>query len=324
MFDNLIFNNIAIQLYFNHDIQTLVSLSRSKKELNFIANIYINKYKINAQQFTNLLNDTKINLIEYSRDFFQGPFNNLVIKLNSIIRYRNNYFDQNKQLFKDIQVEIFQCIRHNNIPNNHKQDLILLRDRLFIPRYRQEIIEPSKVTKLFNDFIKGITVFSSLSQPIYHRRRSCSSRGSPSNRTKEKEIERCYIERLIYDELWEKYTQSFQDQNHLNWLEDTTNAYQTCYPNTVIKIRINYKFENLNTVDSFEMPYKLEIQWLENNNSKKYESYVKENGIIECSKFDENQTPYYKQNTEQIENPWILGTNNIINTHFYIMFLLVI
>ena len=96
-------------------------------------------------------------------------------------------------------------------------------------------------------------------QPIYHRLSSCGP-GDKSfrdtynrcetggnKRKVKKQIETCYIERLIYDELYKHQTlfipstptdNRTQDQGHKNWLQQTFADFQTCFPNVVVKVEI--------------------------------------------------------------------------------------
>lgn len=165
-------------------------------------------------------------------------------------------------------------------------------------------------TRIFEELLKGITYFHGENdnniQPIYHRLRSCGPRGDitfrtlynqckpdmkKSRRTKVKRlIERCYVERLIYHELYIHETLYFpqrgieehlQDKVHMNWLSETNNDFQTCFPNMSIQVTLSdfdglmpkcltiekYKADQLITKETY---YKEVIH----GEMKQYEKYV--------------------------------------------------
>lgn len=124
-------------------------------------------------------------------------------------------------------------------------------------------------TELFEEFIKGITLFQkdfSLSQPIYHRDASCGPRSLDKETYKntrscklvhtQKELKRnrklimrCYMERLIYDRIFSDLSlhfpasgdqESHQDKGHRAMLDDVKSDFESCYPNTLVEIEIKY------------------------------------------------------------------------------------
>lgn len=137
------------------------------------------------------------------------------------------------------------------------------------------------VTVLFQNFIKGITYFAhendeSNPRPIYHRLYSCglqtpadyrlgnlvclSSLSKEEVNRRRALIERCYIERLIYNELYKHESLHFpctgiqelsQDKGHIFRLDLTRQDFETCFPNTRILVHVEYH-------DG--LPFKLVIQ----------------------------------------------------------------
>lgn len=143
---------------------------------------------------------------------------------------------------------------------------------------------PSNITMIFEDLIKGITYFSNQVDslkpvPIYHRLMSCGpNRNSsfrqthlqcklnasrPKLRKIRRQIERCYTERLIYNQLyvneklhfsgrevWESPMKDHpimndnsptQDEGHRNWLNETKKDFHSCFPEIDIKVQLqNY------------------------------------------------------------------------------------
>ncbi len=116
-----------------------------------------------------------------------------------------------------------------------------------------------QVTNMFNAFVRGITYFASEAptgrpyQPVYHRLGSCAPRGednprcfpentSNTRRVKKANIEKCYIERCIYDALWTRFVGT-QDSGHLRWLQKTKNAYRTCFPDMDLGVGVTFDAE---------------------------------------------------------------------------------
>jgi hypothetical protein len=179
----------------------------------------------------------------------------------------------------------------------HKADIIVYRDRIFMSRLRDIVIveKSRKLTSLFNEFIKGITYFDneqvySVREPVYHRRGSCVARGNINkecdglitNAETSQEIEKCYIERLIYDKMWSEILGMQQDEGHLNWISQTKNAYRTCFPNRDIEVELpefpqDYRsFNDLNNShQKLVVPTQLIIRYYENGSLHSTETYTK-------------------------------------------------
>ena len=155
-------------------------------------------------------------------------------------------------MLSSIQYNLYTLISD---PNNatHKPDLLNSRNRIFfskLPSIQPEIVM-RKVTDIFHDFIKGITWFDnehtySPKEPAYHRPGSCPANGqnnptcTKGNNINANVIEKCYIERLIYNAIWQKIMMFPQDKQHNDWLENTRKAYNTCFPNTNIEATLGY------------------------------------------------------------------------------------
>jgi len=128
---------------------------------------------------------------------------------------------------------------------------------------------PKHITLLFESFIKGITYFrnqmpQNKAIPIYHRLFSCGDgtvvyrndniiclegiSGEEKERRKEL-AKRCYIERLIYDDLYKKETLHFpsrgdensrQDDGHLFRIDITKKDFESCFPKNKIHVEVEY------------------------------------------------------------------------------------
>lgn len=166
------------------------------------------------------------------------------------------FIDENYEQLARLKFELATLI--NMQTGENKRTLLLLRNKLFgsVLRNSIDVInERRKITKLCTEFLKGITFFAnepvySSNHPMYHRVASCSARGTPniscspnnsnvSKKQKSKAIETCYIERLVYDHLWQSCMCCQQDINHVQWLGETLAAYQSCFPGQTIDIDIS-------------------------------------------------------------------------------------
>ena len=142
-----------------------------------------------------------------------------------------------------------------------------LHDQLFTKMLQLNPKPPALTTRLFTDFIAGISWFSHQDQgkriPIYHRLASCGPGTdafrnafnqchdalSRQERNENKSrIERCYIERLVYNEIY-KQVELFlpgesrsQDPGHLHWINnEVKDDFKSCFPNVELDIQVVFK-----------------------------------------------------------------------------------
>jgi hypothetical protein len=120
---------------------------------------------------------------------------------------------------------------------------------------------PMYVTRIFEDFIKGVTYFEHeqdpTAKPIYHRLYSCGPYADThrtgnlvctdmlnANELKRRRnlIERCYIERMIFNKIFKTEALHFpQSGNAVIFRMDLTKEdFETCFPNTTIDIDVVY------------------------------------------------------------------------------------
>ncbi len=215
----------------------------------------------------------------------------------------------------------------------------------FLPRFykifQNNLIDVSTTsTKLFNEFIKGITFFHNeidypfhrIPKPLYHRNFCCGGESGPINN-----IEKCYIERLIYDCIYRKfgihfpetlnimdnkktpnfnnrYFENRQDDGHENWTFNVVKQlYQATYPmidtievevnknvesNIPLTVTIKHLYKNGTYVeDYFEKTYKVTMYL-----NQVYEENIK------CERKDTtsgNIKMYHKNQSFEKENLWI-------------------
>lgn len=180
------------------------------------------------------------------------------------------FINTNFQLLRDLSNELINLNKSLD-PRIIKLDPNTIRsmyDKLFIKIINIKSLPENNITNVFREFIKGITYFKYQDgeyrkDPVYHRLFSCGD-GKHSfrtelkitmNKTKLKDvsdrIKTCYIERLIYQELYLKnkkfklntsseYSSPKQDKGHSFWLNQTNNDFNTCYPDINIKITLKY------------------------------------------------------------------------------------
>lgn len=154
-----------------------------------------------------------------------------------------------------------------------------------------------QLTRTFKEFIRGITYFQEPSQhisvgsPIYHRLTSCGPihdehyntfhtcyTNNPNNIEAERRIRTCYIERLIYDAMYQHQTSLFdtikrQDKGHHTWLRKTKEDFQTCYPNINIQVIIT-RYEG-------QLPMELGINIYSHKKLVEQQHYTRTFGIHE-------------------------------------------
>lgn len=221
--------------------------------------IFIQTFLRQTSYNTKTIDDLIIELTEFENKLKSmnpidlGKFEHDNMKLLGSIYFELDYLAKDKS----------RTDKTNGTLLSHKRDI------LFRSILRNVKIETDKyvTTRIFNNFIRGITFFNKekvydTRQPVYHRKGSCSKKGTPNTKclnqnskadtkTKANEIRKCFIERLVYDEIWTQIVHSSQDLQHLQWLEDTRKSYISCFPNSSISIDIQY--------DEYNTPVKCEI-----------------------------------------------------------------
>ena len=264
------------------------------------------------------------------------------VSLDNVI---DNLKKFHKSLLKASTAEIaqFYMVHIDNVHYMYKSTVEFARDtnsgplRSWIDKTFKNIIHidtkaPKQVTVIFKEFIKGITYFEApvdnQSQPIYHRALSCGpKKGSEDFRknnlqctpaqdmlTREdikKRTETCYIERLIYDELWKEQALFFprtvdeepgQDKGHEDYLhQEVHEDYKTCFPNHTIKVTLEF---------SGMYPIKATIVKIFRNRETSVEIYKKDIvvpnyvNLVECSK-QTAKCRYSKVQDFQVERNWL-------------------
>lgn len=176
-----------------------------------------------------------------------GNHNEVVNSADHLIRLLRITGEIEKRAFADKYYEELLKVKFYLV-SKRDANARRVHDILFTNLLKIGKTPPMRITKIFEEFVKGITYFSNETtngeQPIYHRLASCGPRNDAFRNTfnqctrsnkrekrilKEK-IQTCFIERLIYDKLYTHQTLFFpasgnaqhtQDQGHVNWLAIT-------------------------------------------------------------------------------------------------------
>jgi hypothetical protein len=248
------------------------------------------------------------------------------VRPSNLPTFIGNYYN----ILKNIEIEIWFAIKSNT---PEKGILIGFRDRIFLGKLNDLAVIDARqqLTQMFKEFMKGITYFNGdtlfeQNQPIYHRNVSCPRGGQPNQScnnlatnpaTNPEHVQRCYLERLVYDSIWTEIMQAPQDERHLRWLSDTRDAYLACFPNCDLDIQMDYNERALNNTNANELrlaaPTKLHITFYSNGKIAKQEIYLKSYDSVNntyaypvvCSKTEGNINYIMRTDFNSITSTWI-------------------
>ncbi len=164
---------------------------------------------------------------------------------------------------------------------------ISLSDKIFKSILKFNKNMPLGITITFEEFIKGISYFSNETEkqiPIYHRASSCGNKRKnfreiiKNNNDEEKrnKIYKCYLERLIYDHMYNhlllkfptklKNQNSQQNNGHLYQLTERSKNYYNHFLGKDIKIEIFYEYD---------FPVFLTVYFMNGDKVEKIEKFMK-------------------------------------------------
>ncbi len=231
-----------------------------------------NKININF----NGINELELNSFYSKLNIFYNNLNK--IKRNTILIH--GFIDRQYDLLKQIKYFLsgFNTAKSRS-----------LHDKIFVNIFRMNSHIPLGITRVFEEFIKGITYFSDEEEnkkriPIYHRAASCgnssihfrneylkcySTNSHEKVEMKRKHIFKCYLERLIYDKMYQHLTFNRnveQNEGHQFQLSERAHNFNTCFIG--IKLNIDLIFEDL-------FPVILHINYVQNGVIIKRETYEK-------------------------------------------------
>lgn len=265
----------------------------------------LDKFNDLRKTFFIIYSDIKLNILKnnVNEDINENVLSDLYNKLNifyeKLNEIKNNnillqgFIDNNYCKIKEVKLFLI----------NRKTDKARsLHDEIFIKILKCNSYIPLGITHVFEDYIKGITYFSDELEnkkkiPIYHRAASCGNSSEdfrkkylqcyntdiPEEMEKKKEhIFKCYLERLIYDNMFKNLTEQELKQNkgHIFQLSERAKNFNKCFNN--IELNIDIKYKN-------NFPIILDINYLKNNFLFKKEIFMKTTYID-----DYGNTRYYE------------------------------
>lgn len=228
---------------------------------NIFFKIYSNIKTIELQYNTNII----INTIDEIK--FSDLYKNLDIFYKLLYKIKDNYIllqgfiDNNYSELRKVKIFLLD-IKKNKSRSYH--------DKIFTKIFKFDTYIPLGITQVFEEFVKGITFFSNEVEnikkiPIYHRSASCGSSSEDFKKKylqcyntnepeeieqKQKHIFKCYLERLIYDDMFRTLTLHIpttlnnqelkQNKGHLFQLSSRGNNFNKCFLGMNIDINIDY------------------------------------------------------------------------------------
>ncbi len=246
------------------------------------------------------------------------------IKIENIsIIGKNQIIMETKKLLKELQKVNKERILLQGLIDKNYTDLKKLRDillgiktnegrsildKIFTKILKFDTHMPLGITIVFENYIKGITYFSNEKEnknqiPIYHRASSCGNKkkdfrdllknSSINEETKKNHIKKCYLERLIYDDMYREMSFHFpaefknqelkQNKGHQHQLTERSKNYYNYYLDEKIKIEILY--DN-------NFPIILTIIYIKGTDIIKTERYLKTTYIDDYGNTQYSQNVY--------------------------------
>jgi hypothetical protein len=201
-----------------------------------------------------------------------------------------------------------------------------------------EIKHTFNVSTIFKDFTKGITCFGHCyyghfyyQDDVYDRLFSCGDgsrsfrktilRDDMNKKTLFKKIKTCFVERLIYENIYMYFNKITQGQTY--FLKRTKNDFNVCFPGIDIKIKIKYtqlrpiylmvitllNGKIIYTEEYFKFLNKDKVLFIKRNKHKTYTTCLKK-----FEKKDEDNKPFFK--LMEINNEYTKPYSVICNSDF--------
>lgn len=221
--------------------------------------------------------------------------------------------------------ELTRVVRQLRVLASNDAKIRSLHDKIFGKHldFRKRV--PTALTLIFQEFIKGVTHFqhqAGIETPIYHRINACGPgdhafREAFQRCTEDMEefraedvrrrIETCFIERLIYDQLYRNFALHFpivgsespsQDEGHGERLKMTKEDFATCFPHIELVVDIVWDLQmpvqlilrrrmhgNITSIETYTRRMIIDGVW----GNKQYDPYV------ECFRETEHKKYYRTQ-----------------------------
>jgi hypothetical protein len=258
---------------------------------NELTNIFFDIYS--NIKLIQLKHNVEINPKNINENKLIDLYNNLNIFYNKLYNIKNNhillqgFIDYNYVKIKEVKYFLLS-IKTTKSRSIH--------DKIFTKILKLNNFIPLGITQVFKDFIEGITYFSDelenkIKIPIYHRAASCGNSSedfkkkyfdcyntntSEEIEIKKKHISKCYLERLIYDDMFRTLSLHFpstlnnqnlkQNNRHLFQLSERAKNYNKCFLG--INIIIEMEYDN-------NFPIILKINYINDNKIIKKEIFMK-------------------------------------------------
>ena len=245
----------------------------------------VNKFNHLRTIFFTIYSDIKLNIQDVNENTLAELYNKLDIFYQEISTLKNNnillqgFIDNNCEKIKEVKLFLI---------NRKTPRARSLHDKIFTKILKLDSYTPLGITQVFEDFIKGITYFSDELEnkkriPIYHRAASCGNSSKnfkkkylqcyntqePEDiKNKKEHIFKCYLERLIYDDMYKNIIFDFP----VNLISEKAKNFNKRFIGTDLTINITYKNH---------FPIILEINYMKNNVLIKNELFMKTTYIDE-------------------------------------------
>ena len=258
---------------------------------NELTNIFFNIYS--NIKLLQLQHNVEINPKNINENKLIDLYKNLDIFYSKLYNIKNNhillqgFIDYNYIKIKEVK---YFLLSTKTIKSRS------MHDKIFTKLLKLNNFIPLGITQVFKDFIEGITYFSDelenkIKIPIYHRAASCGNSSEDFKKKyfdcyntntpeeieiKKKHIFKCYVERLIYDDMFRTLSLHFpstlnnqnlkQNKGHLFQLSERAKNYNKCFLN--INIIIELEYDN-------NLPIILKINYIKDNKIIKKEIFMK-------------------------------------------------
>lgn len=291
------------------------------ENFNELTNIFFDIYS--NIKLIRLKHKPNIEIKNIKKNQFDDIYVKLNVFYNKLNKIKKNYIllqgfiDHNYNKIKEIKYFLLE-IKTNKSRSFH--------DKIFTNILGLDKHIPLGITYVFEDFIKGITFFSNEEEntkkiPIYHRSASCGNSSedfkkkyfecyntnTPNNiELKKKHIFKCYLERLIYDNMYKNLMFHFpttlnnqelqQNKGHIFQLDERAKNFNKCFLGINIEIEIYY--EN-------NFPIFLFINYIKDDMIIKKERYMKTTFIDDYGNTRYEDDVYCVREENNIKNNFI-------------------
>lgn len=214
------------------------------------------------------------------------------------------------------------CFLYEKLKKIDDMRICSFKDRILLTKMSAAVKkQTSNVSYIFEEFIKGITYFKYEQepvQPIYHRFSSCGPKtnnmSNVSLKDQKRNSETCYIERLIYDQLYTHLSFHFstsgepssQDSQHLDRLEKTKEEYQKLHKGLDLEVYVGFH-ENLPvnvTITKSKLGRKVVTDsYIKHFFNVSLSEPVKYDPIVDCYKTLDNNIQFVKFQSFYRESP---------------------